>query len=1286
MRRTRCCVVTLLVALGGARGADLHAPAELRVTNTVQQPNPGAFTATIGSIPGDRQLLSGGAFEPLVFRTKFRPEGDSPGEIVLSPLSWHAYATFRTGFWDGAEVRVYRPRNGALVKVREDRVAEGGYVASGWLPVSEMRRKLVAPRETKPAAGDDLADLVLDPALEPVTFQKPIGTHYLPGVYHFSVRAVASDGRESPASNAASVELKRSAKRPAGGRNILADFKEPDSIPDGPAVPAPTKLEASIDGEGLVTLKWLGVKAKGLAGYRVYVCEEAPGKHRGYHFRLATEPRSDWEHIRRGDLVFVCHQLNNFSRTRHVRGMKWNTGGFSRSAHRLISKFSDEIPNADWARVKHPGPLPKELTDGGETCLRLDLRGEEPFSLGMYSYGGTKQTWYPVLQAKRTYIAEGWVRYRGEGAGRMRFRLRGHYDRKPAAEGGIEPADFAARDEWRHFRTTFSPGFLITEGGVGRIEFELTGPGTFWVDNLRVYAQKPGYLKPEPLVVQRTRDSALEAIRFHTHIKSGWSHTMAMLTNPPGVMGCRGHDRPNSPFTLPALLDFCRQAGTSPWFQLEMNMSEREWLGFAEWLAAPYDPATDSPKTKPWAHKRWLGGQRRPWVAEFDRIYFEISNETWNWLFSPWVLAQGGRDAATGRVYNRGEMFGLLNEHVLSVLKASPYWKGELEAKFRALIGGWAAESRPSGYGASAAQHSPSTRYITIGGYNGGWDEGEKPAEPTNAGIFRAMTFWPQNEERTLEHLKSRETLVDRGLAQPYELGTYEAGPGYAMSGLNKQKRMTPEQVEAQDQVGKSLANGVATLDAFLGRATLSFTIQNFFTMNFNRRYWTSHAPVYKGGQPYPSWMGLALYNNHGTGDFLITQTLSAPTADLKGYRRRRERKDAPLVGIYATRDRQRVNVFVLSRKLDGYPEPGDDGFTPVTLHLPFKAAKAVTLYKMTGDPRAHNLDEWVIKIARKEGVPFAAPFQMTRATTGEARDGLPPGSVFLYVFDGTDAPPANHRPTVSFAPQADVLQGRPVRFANTTKDRDGDQLTLAWGFAGKATPAEREPTFAFADPGLQTVTLTADDGRGGRVVKSRTVEVWLPVGKALWQFRDLWNSGPAGTASWSDDAKQLTIRASGEYRRNDFAFAFPPRQFTGDCSVQARIVSVKGEDARRRPQAGLLLKSGFGKWDRKGAVVLVSPEGEVVFDHGSRNRKDKPPTLAGYPPPCMLRLVRRGDTVTASASKEGRSWREVGSAAVPGAAYHAGAIAVSGSAGNRAEGVFGQLSAVETRISRRPR
>jgi hypothetical protein len=112
--------------------------------------------------------------------------------------------------------------------------------------------------------------------------------------------------------------------------------------------------------------------------------------------------------------------------------------------------------------------------------------------------------------------------------------------------------------------------------------------------------------------------------------------------------------------------------------------------------------------------------------------------------------------------------------------------------------------------------------------------------------------------------------------------------------------------------------------------------------------------------------------------------------------------KDAPLAACYATRRGDRVNVFVLSRKLDNYPQRGDDGCTPVAIDLPFNSVKKITLYKIAGDPRATNIDTEKVKI---ETVPIAATAFaksfVVNDRTGADQRGLPPGATLLYVFVG---------------------------------------------------------------------------------------------------------------------------------------------------------------------------------------------------------------------------------------------------------------------------------------------
>jgi hypothetical protein len=162
-----------------------------------------------------------------------------------------------------------------------------------------------------------------------------------------------------------------------------------------------------------------------------------------------------------------------------------------------------------------------------------------------------------------------------------------------------------------------------------------------------------------------------------------------------------------------------------------------------------------------------------------------------------------------------------------------------------------------------------------------------------------------------------------------------------------------------------------------------------------------SHAPLASGGQAYPSWDLLALYNSNATGDFLHVQTLSVPTWNLNATTRRPPVNQAPVAAAYATHAGNRYSVFIINRKLDQFPVAGDDGFTKCTLFLPFQSATRITFFSMTGAARDHNLDGNKVSIEARE-IPPAQISNSTfhvDASTGTDQRGVPPGSAFLYTF-----------------------------------------------------------------------------------------------------------------------------------------------------------------------------------------------------------------------------------------------------------------------------------------------
>ncbi|MEO0689787.1 MAG: hypothetical protein AAFY51_05735, partial [Pseudomonadota bacterium] len=169
--------------------------------------------------------------------------------------------------------------------------------------------------------------------------------------------------------------------------------------------------------------------------------------------------------------------------------------------------------------------------------------------------------------------------------------------------------------------------------------------------------------------------------------------------------------------------------------------------------------------------------------------------------------------------------------------------------------------------------------------------------------------------------------------------------------------------------------------------------LQNFFAYRSGDR-WASHARWNKGGQTYPSWDLLAFFNNETLGDMLAVETLASPVVDLSASGRRSAVGEGPLISAYATRSGDRLAVFVLSRRVPGYPDPDHSGETDVTIDLPISSAESLTRVTQTGEWNSHNVDGLGSELQSDEvAVPDTLPQLSISA--------LPPGETVIYLFEG---------------------------------------------------------------------------------------------------------------------------------------------------------------------------------------------------------------------------------------------------------------------------------------------
>jgi hypothetical protein len=917
------------------------------VTDTIVNADVKPFTATIGAIGNGHRLSVDSGFEPLVFRTMIQTTAPSANRIIAPANVISHYDSWRTGALDGAEVEILRIVDGSFRSVRTDRVAVGGHQASGWLPV--MQRETIVSQATPN----------FEFSWEP--WNRPDAPYY------FTVRAVDRSGHLSPAAGSIVVYAPKAfpRQRPQA-QNALSAMKWSDT---GGKLEAPTGLSAVLTDKGTVRFAWDAVR--GAEGYVVFRSDVPPTEHRGYFFEL----EGNGPVIEAGDLVIIRNRFLRAERGKRLTNRVWNAYSEARPFRNRLVGWSDEPGNGNWTLVPHDAQTP--VSEPGETFLRLSLAKQENIVLGNYNHSGLQQSYYDVLEPGRFYRFEVWMR--GRSGRPVTFLLTGLYG---SNEARVDPIRFSITSEWKKYSSIFEVPKVHPSAQVGQMQLRIEGPDTVDIDNFRIYRDDADFLSFLPEDIARLEASGMGALRTHGFIKTGFAtYDLNEITNPGGVSNTAGGN------TIEQTLAEIARLKMDPWLQIEPHLSRQEWLGLAEYLAATFDPAKDDPSSRPWAAKRFSQGHE-PWVGRFDRILFEIGNETWNRLFAPWIFPPM-TDAATGKRYSSGTVYGLYQEYVLSIFRESPHWP-ELAPKLTPVIGGWSGFD----YGLDASLASPNTPIMTHAAYNGGWDENEGPVRPDDAGLSSVLTHVLQTGLIRAENHRKAAVRIGAERGAPLFTGTYEAGPGYAMNGLNGEK-VTPEQAAQQEAAMKSVAAGTATLDAFLMRALQGQKLQNFFTYGSGER-WTSHARWQKGGQTFPAWDLLAFFNNEALGDLLDVETLRVPKIDLPAAQRREAVSNGPLVAVYATSSDDRLVLFIISRRVPGYPYVDHDGSTTVTVDLPITRAESMTRISQSGNWKSHNVDTEATRLV-SENLPVPKTLPVLTVPS------LPPGETMIFVFDGTD-------------------------------------------------------------------------------------------------------------------------------------------------------------------------------------------------------------------------------------------------------------------------------------------
>ena len=795
----------------------------------------------------------------------------------------------------------------------------------------------------------------------------------------------------------------------AGGRRDVRTWVLNPPTPTAKGKPEPAHGLAASAGDGCVTLSWKPSPSPNVVAYRLKRSTAPAAKQMQRVFVTDDTPKLEpW------DYAVIERRFGNFD----MKYVNPRVRGIGNPMDAPAWYWNGDLSKLAFSLVPHPKPVPSEMVDPGETCMQVRAAaGEHAISQTVFinTEMGGESIWYGLLEPGRKYRLEVWLRQEGlANGGAVTFSYGRGYP-------GIRQT-FQVAGDWRKHTHEFvgpeRPGKKPWAWHFGHT-FTFTGPGRLWMDNCRIFrcdlpgaAAKP-YV-PNPVVLDELLASqpaagpkAAHRIWFLTRdatLASILSWHATSRVSPDWRTAVQG----TMDMTLPMSLEFDLRTGDSPrtrmrpWLVLQHILhTEADWLALIEYLAAPYDPKADTPQAKPWAHRRYAQrGVGTPWTDEFAEILIEFGNETWhNGHFPDW-LGFNRHNA----IWQGGPEYGLFSRYLIETMVKSPHWKAQgLDRKIRFCLGaGYNGrvdkDGKVRGYGEEAMQTCPFATCLGHANYVGPkWETGDRSTSRFNdhgvQGTLLGFLAGPQANQIRMG--QAREALAKSHHA--YDIVAYEGGPsGYALPG-----RDSPAQKLANEKYGKSLAMAVAALDAWMRSYQYGWTYQNFLGYG-QGLYWNSHTPLWDGFRPSPGWQALALRNRFASGDLVAVEEKSVPTILW-------DKKTHPLVGAYAMRDGARWAVFVLSRKLDGEHDGHDfgDGTTPVTLRLPFQSAGKITLHKLAGDPRESNREKLAIRLESAE-IPAAALRDgalVLDERTGAAKGGMPPGSIYLYVFEETAKP-----------------------------------------------------------------------------------------------------------------------------------------------------------------------------------------------------------------------------------------------------------------------------------------
>ncbi len=382
------------------------------------------------------------------------------------------------------------------------------------------------------------------------------------------------------------------------------EFKAP------PEKPQPPTDVVAIAGDRCVTVTWKPSPSPGVTAYRLRRSDAPAAKQVQ---RVYVSPGGPA--LEKFDYVVIERKFEPFS----MRWVNPRVRGIGNPMDSPAWYWNGDLAKLSFSLAPHPEPVPDDMVDPGETCLQIKAQ-EGQQSISQYVFIGTQMggesIWYGQIEPGKSYRLEVWLRREGlADDGNVTFSFGGGYPEIHKT--------YKVTGEWKKYTHEFTGLERPAKQWHFGQQFAFTGPGTLWMDNCRVFrcdrpedAEKPyvpnstvlnGLLAAQPASGPKgahriwflTRDATMKSIvSWH----AGSRVNIDWRTSVEGTMN----------MTLPMGLTFDLYTGADPrsrmrpWLVMQHLLhSEEDWLGFVEYLAAPYDPQSDTPQSKPWAYRRF---------------------------------------------------------------------------------------------------------------------------------------------------------------------------------------------------------------------------------------------------------------------------------------------------------------------------------------------------------------------------------------------------------------------------------------------------------------------------------------------------------------------------------------------------------------------------------------------------------------------------------------------------------------------------------------------------------